>query len=59
MEEKTFINKTTRNSISMRSNIPQSIVTNFDLDVRDQFGWEIKSEKSNLITNVKPIKKRQ
>lgn len=57
MGEKTSINKATTNSISLRTTIPQSIVTNFDLEVGDQLDWEIKADKSNLIINVKPIKK--
>ena len=57
MGEKTSINKATTNSVSLRTTIPQSIVTNFDLKVGDELDWEIKAEKSNLIINVKPIKK--
>ena len=57
MGEKTSINKATTNSISLRTTIPQSIVTNFDLEVGDQLDWEIKADRDNLVINVKPVKK--
>ncbi len=57
MGEKTSINKATTTSMSLRTTIPQSIITHFDLKEKDQLEWEIKAEKSNLIINVKPVKK--
>ena len=57
MGEKTSINKATTTSMSLRTTIPQSIITHFDLKEKDQLEWEIKAEKNNLIINVKPIKR--
>jgi len=57
MGERTSINKATTTSMSLRTTIPQSIVTHFGLKEKDQLEWEIKAEKSNLIIHVKPVKK--
>lgn len=57
MGEKTSINKATTTSISMRTTIPQSIITHFGLQEKDQLDWEIKAEKNNLVIRVTPIKK--
>lgn len=54
MGEKISINKAT--TMSMRTTIPKSIITHFDLKEKDQLEWEIKAKKNNLAIIVKPIK---
>lgn len=59
MGEITKISKASTNSISLRTTIPQSVVTHFKMKMGDKLDWEIKAHKNNLIINIKLVKKRK
>lgn len=53
----TSINKATSKNKSLRTTIPRSIVTQFDLTYKDKLEWTLKAENNQLVIQVKPIKK--
>lgn len=56
MGDITSINRATSNNQSLRTTIPKSIVSQFDLKHKDKLEWLIKAEDNNLVIHVKPIK---
>jgi len=57
MGEITKLAKATSKSDSLRTTVPSGIVKQFGLTEKDSLEWTMKAENSQMIINVKPVKK--
>ena len=57
MGEITNLNKATSKNESLRTTVPRSIVKQFGLTEDNQLDWILKVDNSELIIQVKPLKK--
>lgn len=53
----TTLTKANKNSESLRTTVPVSIINQFDLKEGDQLQWILEPYKNELFIKIKPIKK--
>jgi hypothetical protein len=55
----TSLTKANKNSESLRTTVPASIINQFELEEGDQLLWILEPYKNKLFIKIKPIKKSE
>jgi len=55
----TSLTKANKNSESLRTTVPSSIINQFDLSEGDRLLWILEPNKNELFIKIKPIKKSE
>jgi hypothetical protein len=53
----TTLSRANKNSESLRTTVPASIIKQFDLEEGDQLLWRLEVGKNEIFINIKTIKK--